>query len=103
MGIHWGVAFVEEESAYDFFNIMALRDWNPILHKLNTDPQCVFGFSELFDLEFSLQQISKSFIDVLCFWQNQDVINVDEKQNFIFNQQAWFFWTDFESNWFQEI
>jgi len=29
--------------------------------------------------------------------------NIDEKQNFIFNQQALFFWTDLESNGFQEI
>jgi hypothetical protein len=28
---------------------------------------------------------------------------MDEKQNFILNQKAWFFWTDFESNGFQEI
>ena len=70
MGLHWVVdlvSFVERESAYDFFNILALREWNPILHKLNTDTQYVFGLSELFDLEFSLQQISKSFIDLLSF------------------------------------
>ena len=106
MGLHWGVdlvSFVEAESVYDFFNILASKEWNPILHKLDTDTQYVFGLSDLFDLEFSLQQISKSFIDLFGFWHNQNVINIDEKQNFIFNQQAWIFWTDFESNGFLEI
>jgi hypothetical protein len=91
IGLH--VSFVERESTYDFFNTLALIERNPILHKLNTDTQYVFG----------LQQISKSFIDLLCFSHNQDVVNIDEKQNFVFNHQAWFFWTDFESNGFQEI
>jgi hypothetical protein len=45
----------------------------------------------------------KYFIGLLSFWHNQDVINIDEKQNFIFNQQARLFWADFESNGFQEI
>jgi hypothetical protein len=66
MGLHWVVdlvSFVELESTHD---IHALREGNPILHKLHTDTQYVFGLSELSDLEFSLQQISKSFVDILC-------------------------------------
>jgi len=43
------------------------------------------------------------FPQLKIFCHNQDVISIDRKQNFIFNQQAWFFWTDFESNGFQEI
>jgi len=98
-----GDSFVKRESTCNFFNILSLREWNPILQKLHTDTQYVFGLSELFGLEFSLQQISKPLIDLLCFWHNQDVINIDEKQNFIFNQQSWFFQADFEFNGYQEI
>ena len=81
MGSHWGVdfvSFVERENTYDFFSILAFREWNSILHKIHTDTQYLFALSELFGLEFSLQQISKSFIDLLCCWHNQDVINIDE-------------------------
>jgi len=106
MGIHLGVdlfSYVEKESAYDFFNILALREWNPILYKLHTDTQYVCGLSVLFDLDFRLQQISQFFTGLLCFWHNKDIINIDEKQNFTFNQQAWFFQADFELNGFHEI
>jgi hypothetical protein len=47
MGLHWDVdlvSFVEGESAYDFFNVLALREWNPILDKLDADTQYVLGF-----------------------------------------------------------
>jgi hypothetical protein len=104
--LHWGielVSFQEWKSTYNLFNILALREWNLILHKLHKDTQYVFRLSELFDLEFRLQQISKFFIGLFCFWHNQNAINIDEKQNFIFNQQAWCFWADLESNGFQEI
>jgi hypothetical protein len=58
---------VERERTYDFFNLLALREKNPILHKLHTDTHYVFGVSEIFDLEFSLQQISQTFIDCFVF------------------------------------
>jgi len=44
-----------------FPNSLTHSTWRPILHKLQTDTQYVFGLSKLFDLE--------KFADLLCFWQ----------------------------------
>ena len=47
--------------------------------------------------------MSKSVVGLLCFWKKQDFIDIDEKQNFIFNQQVELPWADVESNGFKKF
>jgi hypothetical protein len=54
MVLHRGVdhvSFVGRESKNNFFCTLEQRESNPILHKLGTDVQYVFGRFKFFDLE----------------------------------------------------
>ena len=83
LGVEW--------DSHNLFNVLASIKENLTLHNLHTDNQYVLGLSKLFDLESRIEQFLRSFIGLLCLSHNNDVIKIDAKQNFVFDQQAWFF------------